>query len=74
MRKYIFLFLFLIPAPAWALPDDATLSKVLLGHWFSDRHEYVYGKDGTWTCPENEWIGTWRVENGKIITTFKFPT
>ena len=71
MHRYVFLFLFLVPALAWALPDDATLSKMLIGHWFSDRHEYVYRKDGTWICPEDEWSGTWRIKNGKLITTFK---
>jgi Lipocalin-like domain len=71
MRKYLFTLLLVVPSLAWALPDDATLTKMLVGDWASDRHEYIYRKDGTWTCPEDEWNGTWRIQNGKLITTFQ---
>ncbi|HST31256.1 MAG TPA: hypothetical protein VLK27_10515 [Chthoniobacterales bacterium] len=76
MRNYLLLFLLLLPALAWALPDDATLSKMLIGTWDSSRHQYEYRRDGTWiTDPPDDGYnsrGKWRIENGKLITTWRF--
>lgn len=67
---------FLIPVIALALPDDATLSRLLVGTWQSPRHQTVYRADGTWMLdPPDEGDNThgkWRIEHGKLIETWRF--
>jgi len=67
---------FLVPAIALALPDDATLSRLLVGTWQSRRHQTAYRADGTWILdPPDEGDNThgkWRIEHGKLIETWRF--
>ena len=67
---------FLAPVIALALPDDATLSRLLVGTWQSPRHQTVYRADGTWMLdPPDEGDNTrgkWRIEHGKLIETWRF--
>ena len=67
---------FLVPAIASALPDDATLSRLLVGTWQSPRHQTVYRADGTWMLdPPDEGDNThgkWKIEHGKLIETWRF--
>jgi len=64
---------FLVPVIALALPDDATLSRLLVGTWQGPRHQTVYRADGTWMLdPPDEGDNTrgkWRIERGKLIET-----
>ena len=65
---------FLVPVIALALPDDAILSRLLVGTWQSPRHQTVYRADGTWMLdPPDEGDNTrgkWRIEHGKLIETW----
>src|SRR5689334_2702817 len=67
---------FLAPAIALALPDDATLSRLLIGTWKGPRHQTAYRADGTWILdPPDEGDNTrgkWRIEHGKLIETWRF--
>ena len=67
---------FLVPVIALALPDDATLSRLLVGTWQSPRHQTVYLADGTWMLdPPDEGDNTrgkWRIEHGKLIEIWRF--
>ena len=67
---------FLVPVIALALPDDAILSRLLVGTWQSPRHQTVYRADGTWMLdPPDEGDNTrgkWRIEHGKLIDTWRF--
>jgi hypothetical protein len=67
---------FLAPVIALALPDDATLSRLLVGTWQSHRHQTVYRADGTWMLdPPDEGDNTrgkWRIEHGKLIEIWRF--
>jgi hypothetical protein len=67
---------FLAPAIALALPDDITLSRLLVGTWQGPRHETQYRADGTWVLdPPDEGDNThgkWRIEHGKLIETWRF--
>ena len=61
---------------ALALPDDATLSRLLVGTWKGPRHETQYRADGTWVLdPPDEGDNTrgkWRIEHGRLIETWRF--
>jgi hypothetical protein len=49
---------------ALALPDDATLSRLLVGTWRGPRHETQYRADGTWILDppdEGDSCGKWRI-------------
>ena len=65
-----------VPVIALALPDDATLSRLLIGTWKGPRHETQYRADGTWMLdPPDEGDNThgkWRIEHGKLIETWRF--
>ena len=37
-----------VPVLALALPDDTTLSRLLVGTWHDYRHDAQYRADGTW--------------------------
>jgi len=76
MRATLVIFGLVAPAIALALPDDATLSRLLVGTWQSHRHQTVYSADGTWILdPPDEGDNTrgkWRIEHGKLIETWRF--
>src|SRR5947208_13420638 len=61
---------------AGALPDDATLTRRILGRWDSYRHDTQYRADGTWILdpPDDgqNTRGKWRIEHGKLIETWRF--
>jgi ketosteroid isomerase-like protein len=66
----------LVPVIALALPDDATLPRLLIGTWPGTRRQTVYRADGTWVLdPPDECdntCGKWRIEHGKLIETWRF--
>ena len=70
MRYAFFLFALIAPNIALALPDDATLSRLLVGTWKGPRHETQYRADGTWVLdPPDEGDNTrgkWRIEHGPV--------
>ena len=72
----LFLIACMVPVIALALPDDATLSRLLVGTWQGPRHQTVYRADGTWMLdPPDEGDNTrgkWRIEHGKLIETWRF--
>jgi hypothetical protein len=76
MRYALFLIACMVPVIALALPDDATLSRLLVGTWEGPRHQTVYRADGTWVLdPPDEGDNTrgkWRIEHGKLIETWRF--
>ena len=65
-----------LPNIALALPDDATLSRLLVGTWHGHRHDTEYRADGTWIMdPPDEGDnsrGKWRIEHGRLIETWRF--
>src|SRR5262245_18945933 len=76
MRNGLVILALLAPVIALALPDDATLSRLLVGTWQGPRHQTVYRADGTWMLdPPDEGDntrGNWRIEHGKLIETWRF--
>ena len=66
---------FLVPTIALALPDDATLSRLLIGTWKGPRHETLYRVDGSWVLdpPDDgdSTRGKWRIEQGRLIETWR---
>ena len=76
MRAAFFIVALIVPIIALALPDDATLSRLLVGTWESPRHETQYRADGTWIMdPPDEGDnsrGKWRIEHGRLIETWRF--
>jgi len=76
MRNGLVILALLAPVIALALPDDATLSRLLVGTWQGPRHQTVYRADGTWMLdPPDEGDNTrgkWRIERGKLIETWRF--
>ena len=76
MRAALIIVALILPVVALALPDDATLSRLLVGTWQSPRHQTVYRADGTWMLdPPHEGDNTrgkWRIEHGKLIETWRF--
>src|SRR5205823_13651386 len=71
MPRAFFVAAFVLPAIALALPDDATLSRLLVGTWHGHRHDTQYRADGTWIMdPPDEGDnsrGKWRVEHARSI-------
>ena len=76
MGNAFFVVTLIAPVIALALPDDATLSPLLVGTWQGPRHQTVYRADGTWMLdPPDEGANTrgkWRIEHGKLIETWRF--
>ena len=76
MRYALFLFAVILPAIALALPDDAALTRLLVGTWQGPRHETEYRADGSWILdPPDEGDNTrgkWRIEHGRLIETWRF--
>ena len=70
MRAVLVIVALILPVIAVALPDDATLSRLLVGT-AGARHETVDRADGTWLLdPPDEGDNTrgkWRIEHGKLI-------
>ena len=78
MRNGLVILALIVPAIALALPDDATLSRLLVGTWHGHRHDTQYRADGTWIMdPPDEGDnsrGKWRVEHARLITTWRFSS
>src|SRR5436190_14829871 len=76
MRVTLVIVAFVLPIIALALPDDATLSRLLVGTWHGHRHDTQYRADGTWIMdPPDEGDnsrGKWRIEYGRLIETWRF--
>jgi hypothetical protein len=76
MRAALVIAALVLPNFALALPDDATLSRLLVGTWQGPRHETQYRADGTWIMdPPDEGDnsrGKWRNEHGRLIETWRF--
>ena len=76
MRAAFVIVALIAPTIALALPDDATLSRLLVGTWHGPRHDTQYRADGTWIMdPPDEGDnsrGKWRIEHGRLITTWRF--
>ena len=66
----------ILPAIALALPDDASLTQLLIGTWKGPRHETQYRADGTWVLdPPDEGDNTrgkWRIEHRRLIESWRF--
>ena len=48
MRAAFVIVALIVPVIALAFPDDATLSRLLVGTWHGHRHDTQYRADGTW--------------------------
>ena len=76
MRTALVIGALIVPIIALALPDDATLSRLLVGTWHGHRHDTQYRADGTWILdPPDEGDnsrGKWRIEHGRLIETWRF--
>ena len=83
MRTAFFIIALILPVIApQLLSDDATLSRLLVGTcplvgtWHGHRHDTQYRADGTWIMdPPDEGDnsrGKWRIEHGRLITTWRF--
>ncbi len=77
MRTGFFIVALILPVIApLVLPDDATLSRLLVGTWHGHRHDTKYRADGTWIMdPPDEGDnsrGKWRIEHGRLIESWRF--
>ena len=76
MRTTLVIVALIAPAIVLALPDDSTLTQLLVGTWQGPRHETEYRADGTWFLdPPDEGDNTrgkWRIEHGRLIETWRF--
>jgi hypothetical protein len=77
MPRVFFVVALILPVIApLVLPDDATLSRLLVGTWHGHRHDTQYRADGTWIMdPPDEGDnsrGKWRIEHGRLIETWRF--
>ena len=76
MRAALLIVALVLPNIALALPDDATLSRLLVGTWHGHRHDTQYRADGAWIMdPPDEGDNTrgkWRIEHGRLIETWRF--
>jgi len=75
MRAVLAIVALVLPNIALALPDDATLSRLLVGTWHGHRHDTEYRADGIWILdPPDEGDNTrgkWRIEHGRLIETWR---
>jgi hypothetical protein len=76
MRTAFVIVALIAPTIALALPDDATLSRLLVGIWHGHRHDTQYRADGTWIMdpPDqgDNTRGKWRIERGRLVETWRF--
>src|SRR6266576_174169 len=76
MPRAFFVAASLAPVIALALPDDATLSRLLVGTSHGHRPDTQYRADGTWIMdPPDEGDnsrGKWRIEHARLITAWRF--
>ena len=80
MRAALVFLTLSFTAIAGSLPDDAVLSQRLVGTWRGSRHETRYFADGTWMMDPQHYEllggqtshGKWRIENAKLIETWRF--
>lgn len=56
--------------------DSEALTQLMIGHWQSTRHTYIYEKGGRWKV--NPAVGTtegsWRIKGNQLIKTYEKPT
>ena len=75
MRAALLIVALVLPNIVLALPDDATLSRFLVGTWHGHRQDTEYRSDGTWILdPPDEGDNTrgkWRIEHGRLIETWR---
>ena len=75
MRTVFVIVALIVPAIAMALPDDTTLSRLLVGLWHGPRHDTQYRADGTWNMdPPDEGDNTrgkWQIKHGRLIETWR---
>jgi hypothetical protein len=76
MRTAFVIVALIVPVIALALPNDASLSRLLVGTWHGHRHDTQYRDDGSWIMdPPDEGDNTrgkWRIEHGRLIETWRF--
>jgi hypothetical protein len=77
MRRVVVFLVLSVAATALALPDDATLSRRIVGTWHEYRHDTRYFSDGTYLSdpadrPATDRSGRWRIEHGKLMETWRF--
>jgi hypothetical protein len=76
MRAAFIIAALIVPVIALVLPDDTALSRLLVGTWHGHRHDTQYRADGMWVMdPPDEGDnsrGKWRIEHGRLITTWRF--
>jgi hypothetical protein len=76
MRVGLIFVALTLTAIAGNLPNDTALRRLLVGTWHSYRHDTQYRADGTWVMdPPDEGTNTrgkWRIEQGKLIETWRF--
>jgi hypothetical protein len=76
MRTVFIIVALIKPLITLALPEDATLSRLLVGTWHGHRHDTQYRADGTWIMdPPDEGDnsrGKWRIERGRLIEIWRF--
>lgn len=75
MRTVLLLLLLVSSAVAGTPPNDATLTRRLVGTWQGGRHSTRYFADGTWIMDpqpgfdEHNTRGRWSVKNGRLTET-----
>ena len=76
MRTAFIIALILPVIAPQLLPDDATLSLLLVGTWHGNRHDTQFRADGTWIVDPpvegDNSRGKWRIEHGRLIETWRF--
>jgi hypothetical protein len=77
MRAIIVFLVIGSTAAASPLPDDAAISRRLVGTWHDYRHDTRYFDDGTYLVdpadrPPTDRSGKWRIKHGKLIEKWRF--
>jgi hypothetical protein len=76
MRTALVIVALAVPVIALALPDEATLARLLAGTWQGPLYQTQFRADGTWILdPPDEGDNTrgkWRIEHGRLIETWRF--
>ena len=77
MRTVLLFLLLASSAIAGTPPNDATLTRRLVGTWQGGRHSTRYFADGTWIMDpqpgfdEQNTHGRWSIKNGRLSETFE---
>jgi len=76
MRAALIIVAVILPVVALALPDDATLSRLLFGTWQSHRQPDSVSRgwhlDARSAERRRQQRGKWRIEHGKLIEIWRF--